>query len=886
MNPSFSLGGLCFVLSGLSSIAETAASLDDPEALRNSIPALREQRHWTEFATPEQIALYDGPQTVYPAVPDSAHDLAGFDPTWLGAAVPAPGVHPRILFSPEDLPMIKRRLEESKTGRKALLETRFLLEKTLYNPHSGEGEIYAKLVAGDTDDLRFLTPEPPKEAASPTFTPPPRHWFEGYTQTLPESVHTAYLPNLLAASAFQALLDGDEDRGRATAAAIANYYRLRNPLIDSHAEEQERQRLAPKDYWRSIFGVSGGNNLAFCYDLAAPWMDEEQRAVVRHAIASSTTGRLAYGMNGPSRWAETNWVGWDLEHYLTALAIEGEPGYDPTIQPAALRTLRGYLQWGISPHGTIFESNGKIGAGFHYAMLTAIALARRGHNQLGHPHLRQLPIAQAQSVVPSGEYLINNGTWVNAPFAYGHFFKSFFPKEQLAASADFLMRQNRPDLSGLDLAQYQRTLESKGTDRVDWRRLTVLTPAHTMGPTPYDCVDWIDSGDLAEDRQALELPMDFVDPVHGLLTSRSGLDRDALFLLFEARSNLSTVGHQHHDAGHFYLAAHGEMWAVEGGAKSGFSQDHSNIRINGLGLADVACPPRVSFLGAASNESGAIASADLTAAYNYGWVNPTQFQWTIPDAARWKISPETAPEIVAYFRGTQHYKMRIWGDHHFKQNWGPTMRVESANPVQFAYRSAALVRGPHPCVLIIDDISKGDGRTHDYDWVMQVPNSVCLADIQVPTGNPASAVLVKSPGGDAWRLTNPQPNPVGTPALLVALLDVPVVSAPQLWNFSRALEQPIRLDVRTYTADKPNQILTRTRLYVNRRETTLRSRIALIPFKIGDPIPRISWDASTSTARLEWPHQKDSITFSTASPSDRTRVSISRDGTKILSTPH
>lgn len=876
------------------SLAETSATLADPEALRQAVPALRDQRHWTEFATPEQIKLYDGPETVYPEIPASAHDLTGLDPTLLGSPVPSPGVHPRILFSPVDIPKLKRRLEQSKTGQKALLETRFLLDQTLYNAASDEGKIYAKLVAGDTADLKFLTPEAPKQVDSLTLTTPPRHWFEGYQQTLPETIHTAYLPNLLAASAFQALLDGDATRGRETATAIANYYKLRNPIIDAYAEAQDRQQLAPKDYWRSIFGVAGGNNLAFCYDLAAPWMNEDQRDVMRHAIASATSGRLAYGMNGPARWVETNWSGWDLEHYLTALAIEGEPGYDPNIQPAALRTLKGYLQWGISPHGTIFESNGKIGAGFHYAMLTAIALARRGENQLGHPHLRQLPLAQAQTVIPSGEYHVNNGTWGNAPFAYGHFFTSLYPGEKAAAAGNLLMRQDRPDLAAFDPEHHKQSLlatvqkpagpaTGKPLTKINWRKITPLTPAHVMGPTPYESADWQGADDIAKTRESVNLPLDFADPVHGLLASRSSSNADALFLMFEARADLSTIGHQQHDAGHFYLAAHGEMWGVEAGAKSGYSLDHSNVRIDGLGLADVAYPPRVKFLSSTITDSGAIATADLSNAYNYGWVGPTQFQWTIPDAATWKISPETDPDVVAFFRGTKNYKMRIWGDNYFKQNWGPTMRVESANPVKSAFRSAGLVRGVHPYALILDDIDKGDGKEHDYDWVMQVPNSVRIADIELPVGNPASAVLVKAAGGDDWRMTDVQATPDGTPALLVVALDVPVTVGPQLWNFYKATEQPFRLDVRSYTATKANQILTRTRLYFTRRDTELRSRIALIPFKIGEALPKITWDAASTTAMLQWPKQKDTLVFSAHKTTDPTRVTVLRDGAEILS---
>jgi autotransporter-associated beta strand protein len=82
----------------------------------------------------------------------------------------------------------------------------------------------------------------------------------------------------------------------------------------------------------------------------------------------------------------------------------------------------------------------------------------------------------------------------------------------------------------------------------------------------------------------------------------------------------------------------------------------------------------------------------------------------------------------------------------------------------------------------------------------------------------------------------------------------------------------------SYTANKANQILTRTRLYVSRRDTVLRSRIALIPFKIGQALPKITWDAAASSATLQWPDQSDTLDFSASN-----HVTVLRDGAEILS---
>jgi len=868
--------------------ADDPLILKDPEALRQSIPRLKELRFWKDFATPEEVALFEGPETVYPEVPKSGYDLTGFDPTLLGSKVPPVGVHPRVLFSPEDIPMLRARLDGSKKGKKARMETAWFLDQTLFNPASDEGKIFAKLASGDCSDLKWAVPETSEPAAPSAPPEAPDHWFAGYKKSASSSIHTAYLPNMFVAAALQCLLDGDDKRGRQVAAAAANYYKLREPVIRKLADELEAKKIAPKDYWRSIGGQLGGNHVGFCYDLAARWMNDEQKAVMRRAVALATSGRLAYGMNGPARWAETNWAGWDLEHYVTALAIEGEEGFDAGIPEAAKRTLKGYLQWGISPDGTIFESNGKNGGGLNYAMISAAALARRGENLFGHPHLRKLTTSQAQAVVPFGGGSVDNGTWGSGLFGSAHFFVDFFPQDK---AAGFLLRQAEPGLAAFDPEAHRRDLAGDGgkPGKFSLRKISPLTPTHGLGPTIYSCVDWPGADDpkniaspeaAASGRESLGLPPDFVDPVQGQLKTRSGDDADALFLMFEARANLSTIGHQQHDAGHFYLGANGGMWAVEAGPKSGYSIDHNVVRIDGLGLADAAYPPRVKFLGANTSADGALATADLTNAYNHGWVGPTQFQWTIPAAKDWKISVETDPDVVGFFRGTQHYKMRIWGGSYFDQNWGPTMRVASPNPVKSAFRTAGIVRGKHPYALIVDDTDKGDGREHLYEWTMQVPSSVSLAEVAMPKDNPAATVLVKTPGSDDWRASSLQAAKPGTPALLVVLLDVPMTAAPQLWNFFKYTEQPFRLETQTLSGPKPGEVITRTKLLASRRTDILRSRIALIPFRIGDEIPEIRWDPEKNRTTIAWKDQKDSIDFQVAD--DRTRVRVLRDGKEIL----
>ena len=58
--------------------ADTPRILDDPEALIKSRTNLSSQPQWTQFATPEQIALFEGSETVWPVISKSDYDLTGF----------------------------------------------------------------------------------------------------------------------------------------------------------------------------------------------------------------------------------------------------------------------------------------------------------------------------------------------------------------------------------------------------------------------------------------------------------------------------------------------------------------------------------------------------------------------------------------------------------------------------------------------------------------------------------------------------------------------------------------------------------------------------------------------------------------------------------------
>lgn len=872
-----------FVLLLLSSFSaraatDTAETLADPDALRAALPRLSDLASWKDYATPEQVKLFDGPATKWPTVDLASYDLRGFDAKTLGSALPPAGVHPRLLFSPEDVPAVAARLASSKRGQQVLINTQAALDRTLWNPQSDEGKIFHKLANGDVADLRW----PEAEGAAPGLTS--EHFFAGWKKSLRDTPHAGYFPYLLAAAAFDCLLRDDAVRGRQVAAAIAAYYKLREPLIDRLNTDYNDQGIAPKDNWRPMHQLVAADNLAWAYDCAHKWMTEAERADMRRVISKATAGKRSYGMAAPTRWRDTNWVGWDLSFFLVAMSIEGEEGFDPAIYNAARETAQAYLDWGISDKGVIFETNGKNGAGLHYALLALHVLARHGDNLFGHPHLRRLAAAQCEMVVPAGGANVSNGTWGgNAPFGtdLASALASYYPADPCA---DWLLRQGEPDLAEWDLAAYRKKWSdfSKPLPQL-WIGFPLAVPG-----VLFDVADWKGArrpdGSIAEawERGSLGLDTTFVDEQHGLLAARSGSEKDALFLHFEARPDLRGVGHQHHDSGHFYLAALGEMWAIEAGPKNSFSPDHNTVQIDGKGHSDVGHAPRVEWTGSTATADAVAASADLANAYAFGWCSPMHDTWGAPGRrdGTWKLEPDTSPELVAYYKGTQNVKTRLWSNHYFERNWGPVMRI-AARPVRYAHRLAALVRGPQP-YAIISDTRNLDGAEHTYDWLMQLPEGVRIAPVYAKTEVP-SVLLTRAPATGAWgRSAAGDAPPAGSPALLVCLLDEePPQPANLPPNTVESQKLPIRLE-QFAASERAGNKPSSTRLVITKQAIDPAFKVLLIPLRIGDgSLPKVTWSARDGVATVEGKNGRDVLRFS-AAPDGKQSLQVERNGKELL----
>jgi len=435
---------------------DTPEKLADPDIATTYIPSLQRQGKWTDHVkvTPEQLAILNGEETQWPFTPASQFDYTGFNQKLLGSKVPAPGIYPRILFSEEDVPMLYERIKSNKVGQKALIEVEYLLRTTWWDENTSDGQVFKKLYEGKLKDLQWAVGQIPNAPPSSI-----AHQFKDEKPGIHNS-HIAYVPECLTNMALYCLLTNDNVHGKQAATAIANYFKLREPLIDewnsvsdsefgtnytnANGDVIEMNGNGAATTWRNIHGVVAHMNLGLALDFGGKWMTQEEKDMMRRVITKATYGRRAYGQDGPIRFRDINWVSWDLPNFLAVTAIEGLDGFDKESYASNVATVKAFCEWGIDDNGVVYESNGKTPGGFQFHTLSMIALARRGENLFGHPHIRKFLQAQVMMTSPSGKVVVNSGTQY-VPFSQQYLslqlideYKAFFPGDK---NADYLLSQ-------------------------------------------------------------------------------------------------------------------------------------------------------------------------------------------------------------------------------------------------------------------------------------------------------------------------------------------------------------------------------------------------------------------------------------------------------------
>lgn len=782
----------------------------------------------------------------------------GFDPDAFGT-VPPPGMHPRILFSPEDLPGIRAGIRDTDLGRKAYanLKARNALAREEGTAFSN---VYRALLDGDADKAAGLLEDYGSAGRSDGTS-----WH-----------HRPQFPYVLTLACFSALIDDDREKGEELARAVTILARVYQGNLDTMDElfrsgttaESKANLLGVygdaalnSDVWRSDrrSAIGGEPWFALMYDYVYNWMDAEQQATCRKVINDYIRGKTTMGSHMPHHFRNWNWIAVGAGLLLHAVATEGEEGHDPRVYEHTRQLQTDYVKYGWSKMGSSREAVGYTQFGLRWSGPSMVAMARRGHNMWNWQRWYNSFNWYAHSAQPEpGRFISHGDGGRGGPSLLNCLmFKKAYPDNSLI---DYLHQEALAQLN-------------QGDDKVDGGRGYVM----------YQCLFAADPTDTDyRDGATLGLDRTFFDPERNELVTRSAFGPEAVQLQMECRADSYTANHQHADRGVFTLGGAGRTWAVEH-FRGVESRHHNVVTIDYMGQGYFAPPGE--WLGLVDNEQATFGACDAKHAYDYYW-QTTLTGFADPDQPRrkyqrwarytadtdawlaehpgfdWRAHIDRTPQVEAYWEGYEQGDPRMWDE------YSRPVAVPH-NPVRKAFRTAGLVRGDHPYVLVVDDIRKDDAP-HTYDWNMMVDPDVEL--IRVETDEIILGTRtehVPAPFG----ITKPNPGR-GDPQLLIKVLERTI--ADNIFNNPQIRLETIEFkDARNWPEGRSFGVTQR--LVVPSFSVEPKFKMLLFPHRHGDALPETTWNDDKTVLTVAWPDQVDVITFSTTEEG-RPGILITREG--------
>lgn len=747
--------------------------------------------------------------------------------------VPVAGVHPRILFGPEDLPEIRHRLQTTDSGRQMLAFVRKQLADGIDKPGTWENRLYTDLLKGDLADFSAIyTPGNSALVAGNSRVPaanlkPATKWH-----------HRDPFGAGMEMKAFVCMLDNDQAEGARLGQAMAEWAAYYKPRVEAAANGPYSD-----NWWRAMrAAVDQWPFLPYAYDFNYNFMTSAQQSTVREVLSLLTKGRYSLGMDLPAHWRNWNFLGMSMYEVIFSLAIEGEPGYDPRIYHRAVEVTRDFLDYAVNPSGMAHESVGyHNGAMVHFSQFM-IAMAERGDNLFLNSHYRaQLDQWYLETLQPYGGEWFSDGDLGNFP-----------PSDEPLMVARYLF----PDDRRLDYVF--QNLKSVHDDNFasDFFMVPMLVTASDARR---------DAGGRLVDYHAgadFHLPDTYADENRGVVITRSDWSRDALYLNFECHPDTTFASHDHADRGRFVLTALGRNWAWQDSRPHETGQTNA-VTVDGMGQGYFA--PPANWLGMSDSTDATFAGCDAHYAYNWKWLKEAAM-WSADDPRlklphymllKQKIDErngtpaeyDPSPSVVAYYADYLKGNPLMWDE----DSW---VVRQPNNPVKLAMRSAGMVRGEHAYALIVDDLQKDDA-THHYEWNMQLEPDIYL--LRQSSHNGVLDVILAEKDGSR--------------RLLLRFFDPQGLDTAK-GAYTEHYGGAYNMGGVNYQA--PDMY----RLVVPTRAVVYHSKTLLFAYREGDPLPDSQWDASAASATVNWAGEQDTMLFRT-NAEGRTVFVVKRDGKQI-----
>jgi hypothetical protein len=688
---------------------------------------------------------------------------------------PVAGVHPRLFFSPEDLAQWRETCKADPIAMAAVgaLKAR---NKNAFSSSEEMGAVYEKLKnKAEGVDVKIVV---------------------GNNDTRSYWNGSGHMYACLAGSALVALLEDDKAKLKELGIVLSG-------VAKSHLSFYR-----PNYGNKLVHDASGG--LALAYDFTAAHMNEELRQPVRKLLSKMTKWRQTLGSATTNpRQNSSNWFTHHDQLLLAALVIEGEEGDDPMLIKKAKSKLRTFLsQFGLFKSGYPHEGFGYYLMGMESAALSALALSRRGENLYETTNLYNNARMMFRSMPPGCDFISNHGD--TGPRVEGH-----------AQPLNWVLRSLWPKNAAIRYLSDKRlqAMKAKGGRNFD-RSLNLMSVLFPVQARPAIT--------QKEAAQALELPLSEFCPDKGYSNFRSSWDDDAVNLVFRVQHDKYNVGHGHPDVNSFELYHNGTTWFLDPGKYNSYNDCHQTVLIDGIG----------------ANGSSALKSWPYLPGHYMEYADKGKFVFGVGNAKlAYDFSPSNSNGKLEQVKDVNVGS--IWADFVYGKTRAdlatmPHWRSHSVanflhtsgkflyryNPVQRAYRSAALVRGVHPYVVIVDDIQKDD-QNRSYQWI----GNLAYNSAEVVSQSGKDLIIKKS--GDLDQ---------GNRLLVKVLQADGLVGSPEL--------------VHTEIGGKK---VTQVRITSN-NVITPNFKILLYPFKEGQELPQTR--ANSSRSHIKWPEGSEVIDFS------------------------